>query len=64
MTNAERWLEGSRDKRVVQVTREASGFVAVLVEKQSDGSGREACRGVAITMSDAVTAAGNKLPPA
>jgi hypothetical protein len=61
MSQPARWLQDSPTKRVLQVTAEGDGFIAILVEQQSDGSGREACRATAMTMRDAIERAGQKL---
>lgn len=55
------WLKASPDKRVCQIEWSGAGFTAVCIERQLDGSGREAARHTAVMMSDAITGVGKKL---
>ena len=57
-----KWLMESPDKRVCQIEYTESGFRAVCVEKQLDGSGREAARHTAVVVVDALRGVGGKLP--
>jgi hypothetical protein len=56
------WLKASPDKRVCQLEFSGAGFTAVCIERQGDGSGREATRHTAVLMADALNGAGRKLP--
>jgi hypothetical protein len=56
------WLMASPDKRVCQLEFTDTGFRAVCVEKQLDGSGKELARCTAVHINDALSCVGKKLP--
>jgi hypothetical protein len=55
------WLKASPDKRVCQLEFNGAGFIAVCIERQHDGSGKEATRHTAVMIQDAISGAGKKL---
>jgi hypothetical protein len=61
MRTLEEWLKASPDKRVCQLEFSSTGFIAVCIERQGDGSGKEATRHTALTATDALNGAGRKL---
>jgi hypothetical protein len=61
LSNIATWLRANENKRVVQVTCAGPGYLAMAVEQQADGSGKEAARQLSMELQEAVVGLARKL---